>query len=292
MGVEGGHPAALDLFQDLRDARRPEEGAELAGTARLGGVLDGGARADGHRQGRLPTLAQHPVCVGHGVAQLPGQPAWLPGEIAGARPALEVATVSRRGDDEGPGHRLAGAQERSEADGLSPTSREIARGRMRTWPGRRATARTLRAPRRGAPGSWDRPRRRPVGLGGPLEDGHACPCCRRPSGGLRCERPSCRHPVATTAGSSYSRETMAAWDMMPPPSETAAAIRANTIDQLGAVSGHTRTSPSTSSSSSSTECTTRAGPSATPGDAARPLELAHARAAALSRRASARPCPC
>ena len=40
-------------------------------------------------------------------------------------------------------------------------------------------------------------------------------------------------PVATTAGSSYSRETIAACDMMPPPSDTAAAMRANTIDQLG-----------------------------------------------------------
>ena len=63
---------------------------------------------------------------------------------------------------------------------------------------------------------------------------------------------------------------MAAWDMMPPPSDTAAAIRAKTIDQLGAVSGQTRISPSMSSSSSSTRCTTRATPSATPGEAASP----------------------
>ena len=78
-------------------------------------------------------------------------------------------------------------------------------------------------------------------------------------------------PVATTAGSSYSRETIAACDMMPPPSETAAAMRAKTIDQLGAVSGQTRISPSSRVSSSSALWTTRATPSASPGEAARPM---------------------
>ncbi len=59
-------------------------------------------------------------------------------------------------------------------------------------------------------------------------------------------------PGGNHRGSRYSRDTMAAWDMIPPPSETAAAIRAKTIDQLGAVSGQTRISPSASWSSSST----------------------------------------
>jgi len=54
-------------------------------------------------------------------------------------------------------------------------------------------------------------------------------------------------------------------------SETAAAMRAKTMDQLGAVSGQTRISPSSSSASSPTLWTTRAMPSARPGEAARPL---------------------
>src|SRR5260370_40147358 len=50
--------------------------------------------------------------------------------------------------------------------------------------------------------------------------------------------------VPVTAGSPYSRQTMAAWLMIPPTSVTVAAIFPNTGAQLGAVSGATSTSPS------------------------------------------------
>ncbi len=50
-------------------------------------------------------------------------------------------------------------------------------------------------------------------------------------------------PVPTTAGSPYSRHTMAVWAMIPPTSETAAGRRENTGAQLGAVIGQTRMSP-------------------------------------------------
>ena len=50
-------------------------------------------------------------------------------------------------------------------------------------------------------------------------------------------------PVPTTAGSPYSRATMAAWHMIPPISSTAAAILPKTGVQLVDVEGATRTSP-------------------------------------------------
>ena len=51
-------------------------------------------------------------------------------------------------------------------------------------------------------------------------------------------------PVAVTAGSPYSRHTMAACDIIPPMSVTVALILLKTGAQLGAVTGATRISPS------------------------------------------------
>ena len=79
------------------------------------------------------------------------------------------------------------------------------------------------------------------------------------------------NPVPTTAGRPYSLDTIAACDMIPPTSETAALIREKTGAQLGAVIGHTRISPVSSSSSSSTVRITRATPSTTPREAATPV---------------------
>ena len=77
-------------------------------------------------------------------------------------------------------------------------------------------------------------------------------------------------PVPTTAGMPYSRATIAAWDIVPPMSETAALILPNTGAQLGAVIGQTRISPVCTWSSSFGDVMTRAGPSAIPADAATP----------------------
>ena len=78
-------------------------------------------------------------------------------------------------------------------------------------------------------------------------------------------------PVPTTAGSPYSRQTIAACDITPPMSVTAAL----TFEKIGAHAGEvmrqTRISPSRTSAISSTERTTRARPSTTPGDAAAPI---------------------
>src|SRR5205085_3221761 len=81
-------------------------------------------------------------------------------------------------------------------------------------------------------------------------------------------------PVPTTAGMPYSRATIAACDMVPPMSETAAAILPNTGPQLGAVTGHTRISPSRTWPISLTPSSTRAVPSPTPGEAAYPRTFA------------------
>ena len=51
-------------------------------------------------------------------------------------------------------------------------------------------------------------------------------------------------PVPVTAGSPYSRQTIAAWLIIPPMSVTTAAIRPNTGPHDGAVIGATRISPS------------------------------------------------
>ena len=64
----------------------------------------------------------------------------------------------------------------------------------------------------------------------------------------------------------YSRQTIAVWLMIPPTSETVAAIRANTGAHDGDVAGHTSTSPGCTEPSSPTCVTTRTGPSTTPGD--------------------------
>ena len=79
------------------------------------------------------------------------------------------------------------------------------------------------------------------------------------------------NPVPVTAGTPYSRHTMAAWLIIPPMSVTQALILGNTGAQLGAVMGATRISPSCSSPTSSGVNTNRAGPSTAPGDAAIPL---------------------
>ena len=78
-------------------------------------------------------------------------------------------------------------------------------------------------------------------------------------------------PVPVTAGTPYSRHTIAAWLIMPPMSVTHAVILGNTGAQLGAVIGATRISPSSRSPTSSGENTSRATPSATPGEAAMPV---------------------
>ena len=75
-------------------------------------------------------------------------------------------------------------------------------------------------------------------------------------------------PVPTTAGMPYSRATMAACDMVPPISDTAALILPNTGAQLGLVTGHTSISPSCMRPMSLTFFSTRATPSTTPGEAA------------------------
>src|SRR5450759_4911855 len=77
-------------------------------------------------------------------------------------------------------------------------------------------------------------------------------------------------PVPTTAGSPYSRDTMAAWDIIPPMSETAARILLKTGVQLGEVIVQTKISPSWIELMSSTLSTTLAGPSATPPEPAKP----------------------
>ena len=75
-------------------------------------------------------------------------------------------------------------------------------------------------------------------------------------------------PVPTTAGMPYSRATIAACDIVPPMSDTAALILPNTGAQLGAVTGQTRISPSRIWPMSLTLRSTRATPSTTPGEAA------------------------
>jgi hypothetical protein len=77
-------------------------------------------------------------------------------------------------------------------------------------------------------------------------------------------------PVPTTAGMPYSRATIAACDIEPPMSETAALILPNTGAQLGAVTGQTRISPSLTSPIWLTSVSTRAGPSTTPEEAPTP----------------------
>ena len=78
-------------------------------------------------------------------------------------------------------------------------------------------------------------------------------------------------PVPVTAGRPYSRQTMAAWLIIPPVSVTVAPILPKIGAQLGAVSGATRISPCCTSPIWSAEKITRAGPSAMPGEAAKPF---------------------
>src|SRR5579872_669399 len=271
--LEGREEAPLHLGHHLGRPGGAEEGAELPGAARLGRVLDRGARAHGHRElGHPAGVAERevggldvgPQGLGHGAGRA-GRAGRPGGVVTDAR---DVVEVGRGRHDERARHLLAGSDEAAEADRLAPDDRQVLGG---TVAGRHDVA-----GRKGRREGHRRCRRHRRGLGAR----HAgAPARSRMvttpwSPSTRMRSPvftSCvPTPVATTAGSSYSRETMAACDMIPPPSETAAAMRAKTIDQLGAVSGQTRISPSTSSDSSSTRCTTRATPSAVPGEAARP----------------------
>src|SRR5215207_2207634 len=86
--------------------------------------------------------------------------------------------------------------------------------------------------------------------------------------------------VPVTAGRPYSRQTMAAWAIIPPTSVTVAPILPKIGAQLGAVRGATRISPAWTSPIWSAEKITRAGPSATPGGGGEALEAAVAAAVA------------
>ena len=79
--------------------------------------------------------------------------------------------------------------------------------------------------------------------------------------------------VPVTAGRPYSRQTMAAWLIIPPTSVTVALILPKIGAHDGAVSGATRISPSWISPIWSAEKITRAGPSTRPGEAANPLSV-------------------
>jgi hypothetical protein len=80
-------------------------------------------------------------------------------------------------------------------------------------------------------------------------------------------------PVPVTAGRPYSRQTIAACDIIPPISVTVARILPNTGPQLGAMTVATRISPSSSRSRSYAVLTTRASPSTVPGEAGMPLNM-------------------
>ena len=86
--------------------------------------------------------------------------------------------------------------------------------------------------------------------------------------------PSRRIDVAlrapTTQGTPSSRDTIAAWHVMPPPSVTTAAARRIVGTQSGLVIGATSTSPRSSRLPSCGVCKTRTRPLAVPADAARP----------------------
>ena len=77
-------------------------------------------------------------------------------------------------------------------------------------------------------------------------------------------------PVPTTAGSPYSRDTIAAWDVIPPMSVTVAAI----LEKIGAHAGEVIVRRG---SRPGARCRGRPGraaprrPSTSPGDAAAPL---------------------
>src|SRR6185503_5161481 len=77
--------------------------------------------------------------------------------------------------------------------------------------------------------------------------------------------------VPTTAGIPNSRATTAGCDTAPPASVTSPMIFVNRTTHAGLVIRHTRISPSLTWSNSSSDATKRAGPSTTPGDAARPF---------------------
>ena len=66
--------------------------------------------------------------------------------------------------------------------------------------------------------------------------------------------------MPTTQGMPSSRETIAAWQVMPPESVTIAAARRISGTQSGAVMWVTRTSPSCSRAASSREAITRTVP--------------------------------
>ena len=76
--------------------------------------------------------------------------------------------------------------------------------------------------------------------------------------------------VPTTAGMPNSRETTAGWEAMPPASVTRPEILVNSTTQAGLVMRQTTISSRWTASNSSGDSTTRAVPSTTPDDAARP----------------------
>ena len=105
--------------------------------------------------------------------------------------------------------------------------------------------------------------------GSPEDLDHACVPLTRIRSPVLIRSPA--FVVPTTAGMPNSRATTAGCVTAPPASVTSPTILVNSTTHAGLVMLQTRISPSRTWSNSSSEATKRAGPSTTPGEAARPL---------------------
>src|SRR6266566_4812414 len=232
-GPAGAHPVEHRV-----GAADRQVGVLQPGEAGLGAVLQRGAGPDRHRIGPEPLVRR---------SDLPGQ------VVRGQRPERRAVRAGRVGRVHVQAERGRGDHEAAR-DGQPGAGQFAERGGLAAGPGR------VRGAHLGGP------------AGEPLRHPMTWTIPRSPS--TRTSWPVLirlvASPVPTTAGMPYSRATIAACDIEPPMSETAALILPNTGAQLGAVTGQTRISPSRTSPIWLTSVSTRAGPSTIPEEAPQP----------------------
>src|SRR5947208_942463 len=255
-GPAGAHPVEHRV-----GAADRQVGVLQPGEAGLGAVLQRGAGPDRHRTGSEPLVRKSDLRGDIGWQRLrrhpgaqAGRGASDPGQVVrGQRPERRAGRAGRVGRVHVQAERGRGDHEAAR-DGQPGAGQFAERGGLAAGPGR------VRGADPGGP------------AGKRLRHAMTWTVPRSPS--TRTRWPVLirlvASPVPTTAGMPYSRATIAACDIEPPMSETAALILPNTGAQLGAVTGQTRISPSLISPIWLTSVSTRAGPSTTPEEAPTP----------------------
>ena len=223
-----GSPSSADTASQTSSARAPT-GSSPAGRRRWR------SRCPRRRRSSGPPRAA--------IAPRPTAPARsLPRRSICSRTLADRRTASRRRRPHAPPHAAQRVRAYASVDSANP-------GGTPNPASSSSPSAALLPPNRGSSARSGRPARgavRPLAGSRLADDGHRPGRAVDPDQLPGADRAVAR-PVPTTAGSPYSRQTIAAWDITPPMSVTVALIFGKIGAHAGEVEPHTRISPSSTS---------------------------------------------